>query len=241
MSTETTLSISGLDIHVVRKAIKHLHLSVEPPAGRVRVAAPRAVSDDAIRAAVVQRLRWIRQKQAKFVAQERQGPREYVTGESHYYLGQRYRLVVVPSAGPAGVALRAGRRLELQVPPTSAVASKGRVLDRWYRARLAEVVAPLVTRWEKALDVAHEDWTLRRMKNRWGTCAPTTGRLTFNVELVKKPRDCIEFIVVHELAHLLVRTHDERFRALMDRHLPRWRQVRTRLNAAPLGHEDWTY
>lgn len=233
------LKISGIEVEVIRKAIKNLHLGVYPPEGRVRVAAPLALSDAAVRVAVIGKLRWIRKQQAAFVQQPRETPREMVRGESHYYQGRRYRLALVETQGRCDVVLRRNGILELQVRPKQTAEQRERVLWRWYRERLNVLVPPLLEKWQAKLGVRVVSWGVKRMKTKWGSCTAGTRRIWLNRELVKKPPECLEYIVVHELVHLLVRHHDERFTALMDRHLPKWRSTKKLLNAGQLGHTEW--
>lgn len=233
--------MSGLDVEVVRKAIKNLHLGVYPPDGRVRVAAPLAVSDEAVRLAVVGKLGWIKRQQAQFGSQARQSHREMVSGESHYFLGRRYRLRVVEHDGPSKVVLRSRSHLELLVRVGMDAGQRERLLQRWYREQLRLLIPSLIEEWQPALGVQVADWGIRRMKTRWGTCNAETGRIWLNLELAKKPVQCLEYIAVHEMMHLLERHHNDRFTALMDHHLPSWRLHRDELNAAPLAHETWSY
>jgi predicted metal-dependent hydrolase len=235
------LHVRDLRVEVVRKAIKNLHLGVYPPNGRVRVAAPLAVSDEAVRLAVIGRLAWIRRQQARFHAQPRHSRREMVSGESHWFMGRRYRLILTEQDGRPAVALRGNAYLEMRVPPGSTAEEREEVLHRWYRARLRVLIPPLVQKWQLVLGVEASGWGIRRMKTRWGSCNPDAGRVWLNLELAKKPPACLEYILVHELTHLLARRHDEHFVAVMDRHLPAWRMHREVLNRAPLAHEDWTY
>jgi predicted metal-dependent hydrolase len=240
-TSSRTFTVSGLKVEVVRKAIKNLHLGVYPPDGRVRVAAPLAVSDAAVRVAVIGKLRWIRRQQAAFKQQPRETQREYISGESHYYQGQRYRLLVVETKGKCGVVLRRNGTLELHVRPSPDAEHRERILLRWHREQLNQVVPPLIRKWETKLGVKVESWGTKKMKTKWGSCTQSAGRIWLNPELVKKPPECLEYLVVHELLHLLVRHHDERFFALLDRYLPKWRATRKLLNAAPLGHTEWGY
>jgi predicted metal-dependent hydrolase len=241
VSTETSqITVGGLEVSIVRKAIKNLHLGVYPPHGRVRVAAPLAVSDEAVRLAVIDKLGWIKRHQAQFDAQPRQSEREMVSGESHYFLGRRYRLRVVSHDGPS-VVVRRHSIIELFTSHATSAPQREQVLQRWYRQQLKALIPPLVERWETPLGVRLNSWGVRKMKTRWGTCNVEAGRIWLNLELVKKPIQCIEYIVVHELVHLIERRHTERFIALMDHHLPQWRAHRQALNAAPLAHETWTY
>ena len=242
MSTESgAIRVSDLAVQIVRKDIKNLHLGVYPPNGRVRVAAPLSVSDDAVRLAVIGKLGWIKKQQAKFAAQPRQSAREMVSGESHYYLGRRYLLRVVERDGPSRVVLRKRTTLELQVRAGVDVEGRERVLQRWYRECLRDLVPPLLAKWEAILGVQAGSWGIKKMKTKWGACSTNARRLWLNLELAKNPVQCIEYLIVHELTHLIERHHNDRFVSLMDRHLPQWRHHRKALNEAPLGHADWTY
>jgi predicted metal-dependent hydrolase len=199
------------------------------------------MSDAAVRLAVVRKLGWIRRQRAAFESQLRQSKREMVTGESHHYLGRRYRLHVVEHQRAGGVVLRHGTVLELSVRGQPDVAGRERVLLRWYRERLRDLVPPLLAKWEPLLGVRLTEWGIKRMKTRWGGCNGESCRIWLNLELVKKPVKCVEYVVVHELVHLVVRHHDDKFVALMNKHLPSWRHRRRELAAAPLGHARWTY
>ena len=249
MSTETgadrreihEIMVSGLPVAIVRKRIKNLHLGVYPPQGRVRVAAPLAVSDDAVRLAVIGKLGWIKRQQAKFQAQPRQSKREMVSRESHYFLGRRYLLNVVYQDGTPGVVLRNKTRLDLCVRPGSSAEQRERVLQAWYRQQLKAQIAPLVTRWSPIMGVQVDGWGVKQMKTRWGSCNIAARRIWLNLELAKKPLACLEYIVVHEMVHLLERQHNARFMAYMDRFLPQWHAVRAELNQFPLGAESWVY
>jgi len=240
MTTDaTSLTVGGLHISVVRKPIKNLHLGVYPPDGRVRVAAPVAISDAAVRVAVIGRLRWIKQKQAGFEGQSRESAREMTSGESHFYRGRRYRLQVVESDGPPRVELRGHHAMVLHVRPGWNAEDRERLLQRWYRDRLREIVSPLLMRWQDDLGVEVHEWGIKRMKTKWGSCNPKARRIWLNLELIKKPPACLEYVLVHELTHLVVAKHDDRFLRLMDRHLPTWRHRRAELNATPLAKEAW--
>lgn len=242
MNTEPGhLDVGGLKVEVVRKDIKNLHLAVYPPAGRVRVAVPTRLDDDAVRLAVIARLSWIHRQQAAFDRQERQSEREMVTGESHYVEGRRYRLDVVEHDGPGSVSLRNNHRLELRVRPGTDRHKRKEVLDRWYRARLRTRVAEIIARWEPIIGVQVARWGIRTMKTHWGTCDPESGRIWLNLELAKKQPSCLEYVVVHELVHLLERHHNDRFRAYLDRFMPGWPLSRDDLNRSPLAHADWDY
>ena len=242
MTTDShQLLVSGIRVSVVRKGIKNLHLGVYPPDGRVRVAVPLTVSDEAVRIAVIGKLRWIRRQQAAFEGQARQSRREMLAGESHYYLGRRYRLAVSTTQGKSEVTIRNRNTLELRGSPSVTPEQRERVLAHWYRERLRALATPLIEKWQGILGVTVEEWGIKKMKTKWGSCNANARRIWLNLELVKKPPECLEYLIVHELTHLLVRHHDDRFHALMDKHLPRWQAIRKILNAAPLAHEVWEY
>lgn len=235
------LTVGGVAVAVVRKAIKNLHLGVYPPNGRVRVATPLAVSDEAVRLAVVGKLGWIKRQRARFVAQPRQSRREMVSGESHYFQGRRYRLRVVKGDGPAKVVRRNNSTLELQVRPETTVEQRQRILQQWYRQHLRSLIPSLLEKWQAVLGVRANEFGIKKMKTKWGTCNIEARRIWVNLELAKKPVSCLEYIVVHELTHLLERNHTERFTAIMGRHLPTWRMSRKELNSEPLANENWSY
>lgn len=242
MATETRrITVSGIAVEVVRKDIKNLHLGVYPPNGRVRVAAPIVVSDEAVRLAVVDKLAWIRRQKARFAEQPRQSEREMVNGESHYFMGRRYRLRVHEQDAPTRVALRGFASLDLFVRPGMTTEHREAVLLRWYREQLKARIPPLLEKWQSALGVQVSGWGVKKMKTKWGSCNVAARRVWLNLELAKKPPQCLEYIIVHELVHLLERRHNERFAALMDGFLPNWRSARDYLNRAPLGHESWDY
>jgi len=242
VSTDTkTIRVRKLRVEVVRKNIKNLHLGVYPPNGRVRVAAPLAVSDEAVRLAVIGKLAWIRRQREKFESQPRQTAREAVTGESHYVFGRRYRLSIANSNGRAHVVLRTKTKIELHVPPRLSEPERLAVLERWYRNELRSAAGPLLDQWQKKLGVQLEFFGVKRMKTKWGACNHRTKRVWLNSELARKPFTCLEFIIVHELLHLIEPNHGERFVSLMDANLPDWRQRRDLLNSSPLANETWTY
>jgi predicted metal-dependent hydrolase len=233
------MTVSGLRVAIVRKPIKNLHLGVYPPDGRIRVAAPLAVSDAAVRVAIISKLRWIKRQRASFEHQDRESRREMVSGESHYYRGRRYRLQVVETDGLPRVELNGHHTLVLYVRPGWTAEDRERLLQRWYRERLRELVPGLLDKWQDALGVTVRAWGIKRMKTKWGSCNAKARRIWLNLELIKKPPACLEYVLVHELVHFLASNHDERFLGLMDRHLPTWRRRRTELNAAPLAKEAW--
>lgn len=241
MNTEThQLTVNHINVEVIRKDIKNLHLGVYPPNGRVRVAVPLAVSDEAVRLAVVDKLSWIKRQQAKFIAQARQSQRAMVNGESHYFLGRRYRLRVLEHQGTGKVMLRNKAILELHVKTETTAEQREKVLYQWYREQLKQLIPPLLEKWQPLLGVEVSAWGVKKMKTKWGACNTQARRIWLNLELAKKPMQCLEYIVVHELVHLLERHHNDRFTAVMDQHLSNWRIYRDELNQAPLGHENWS-
>jgi predicted metal-dependent hydrolase len=242
MTIETkTLTVSGIKVEVVRKDIKNLHLGVYPPNGRVRVAAPRVVSDEAVRLAVIDKLGWIKRKKAKFADQPRQSQREMVNGESHYFLGRRYRLRVHEHNGPARVAVRGVASIDLFVRPGTNAEQRETILLRWHREQLKGLIPPLLEKWQKLLHVRAAAWGIKRMRTKWGSCNPSARRVWINLDLAKKPELCLEYIVAHELTHLRERHHNDRFTSLLDAHMPQWRKYRDMLNRLPLAHENWAY
>ena len=226
---------------VVRKPIKNVHLSILPPDGKVRVSSPLRLKDDTIRSLIATRIPWIRKQKAKFEAQERQTPREYISGESHYVLGKAHRLEVVYENGSPCVSLKGKSKIILQVRPNSTLARREEVLLDWYRSELLVISTELLETWQKRIGVAVGSWGIKRMKTRWGTCNQKAGRILLNLELIKKPMACIEYVVVHELLHLIEKKHNERFVELMTKHLPKWRSCKEELNRFMLSHEEWSY
>lgn len=233
--------MGGVPVEVRRRNIKHLHIGVYPPHGKVRVSAPLRLTDDMVRQALVSRLAWIRRQRAAFEAQERQSQREMVSGESHYFQGRRYRLRVLESDSPAGVRLVGNSVIELRVRPGSSAAKRRAVLTQWYRQRLREALPPLIAKWEQRAGVKISEVRIKKMKTRWGSCNADARRIWLNIELAKKAPSCLEYILVHEIVHFLERRHNERFRELMDTLMPTWRLVREQLNRTPLAHEEWRY
>lgn len=241
MSTASSyLTVAGMTVDVVRKDIKNLHIGVYPPVGRVRVAAPDRLDDDAIRLAVIQRLPWIKRQRKQLQNAKRQSERDMVSGETHYVWGIGHRLVVVERDGRCQVEIQGSHRLTLAVPEGTDTDIRRRVLEDWYRAQLRDRIPALIARWESRIGKSVAHWQIKRMKTKWGSCNPDAARLWFNVELAKKHPLCLEYIVVHEMAHLIERSHGERFTQLMDELLPDWRTRRDELNGAPLAHEEWS-
>jgi len=235
------IEVRGVPVEVVRKDIKNLHVGVYPPSGRVRVAAPLHLDDDAVRLAVISRLGWIRRQQAAFERQERQSERELVTGESHYFQGRRYRIDVIEHDGRPSVRLPNNATIQLRVRPGTHPDKRDAVLQQWYRGWLREQLPPLLAKWEPKVGVTVAEVRIKRMKTLWGSCNAEARRIWLNLELAKKPALCLEYILVHEMVHFLERHHNEHFRELMNQLIPSWRLWRDELNRAPLAHEEWRY
>lgn len=233
--------VSNIPVDVVRKNIKNLHLAVYPPNGRVRVAVPLRMNDDAVRLAIISKLAWIKRHQTKFAGQERQSAREFVTGESLYFQGRRYRLNVLYHNGTPRVVISDNATIDILVREGSDRSQRQRVLTEWYRRQLKEQIPALIDKWQPIVDVSVAEWGVKQMKTKWGTCNIRAHRIWLNLELVKKPVHCLEYIVVHEMLHLLERNHNDRFKLLMDKFMPQWRSYREELNRAPLAHDAWGY
>jgi predicted metal-dependent hydrolase len=234
------IKLGGINLDVVKKDIKNVHLSVYPPAGRVRISAPLRMNLDTIRVFAISKLEWIRKQQQKLRSQEREAPREYLDRESHYLWGRRYLLEVIEREAAPRVELKHGRLL-LQVRPGTTEARRSAVLNEWYRAKLRESAAQLIAKWEPLLGVRVGRVFVQSMKTKWGSCNPRAGSVRLNTELAKKPLECVEYIVVHEMVHLLEPTHNSLFTAYMDHFMPQWRSYRDELNRLPVRHETWGY
>jgi len=232
--------IDDIYIDVVRKIIKNVHLSVYPPLGRVRISAPFRMDLDTIRVFAISKLNWIKKHQHKIRSQEREAPKEYITRESHCYLGRRYLLKVIEHSASPNVAIK-HETMEMYIRPNTCVGKRQAILDEWYRQRMKEIVPGLIAQYENAMKVQVSEFGIKKMKTRWGTCSIRAKRIWLNLELAKKPIECLEYVVVHELVHILERNHNERFIALMDKYLPKWRFYKEELNRRPLRHENWSY
>jgi hypothetical protein len=234
------IDLGGTRVEVTFKEIKNVHLSVYPPNGRVRISAPARLSLDTIRVFAISKLGWIKQQQKKLREQERETPREYLNRESHYLWGKRYLLRVIEGDQIPSVEIQ-HRRLLLRVRTETPEERKQEIVAHWYRAQMREAVPSWIDRWAPVMGVKVEGFYVQRMKTKWGSCNPRAGTIRLNTELAKKPKECLEYIVVHEMAHLLEATHNARFIALMDRFMPSWRLRRDHLNQLPVRHEQWAY
>lgn len=233
----TQIELGEIKVDVVLKNIKNIHLSVYPPSGRVRIAAPLRIDIDTLRVFAISKLDWIKQQQQKLQAQERETPREYLDRESHYVWGKRYLLKVIESDEAPSVALQHSWML-LQVRPGMDELKKRAIVEAWYRDQLKQAVSPLIAKWEPLMGVKVERFFVQRMKTRWGSCNYVAQRIRLNTDLAKKPPECLEYIVVHEMAHLLEPSHNARFVALMDRFMPKWQFYRDQLNRLPVSYQN---
>ena len=236
----TQIELGGIVLDVITKDIKNIHLSVYPPTGKVRLSAPARMNLDTIRLFAISKLGWIRQQQKKLREQERESQREYLDRESHYVWGRRVLLKLVEADGAPGVQLRHSKLL-VHVRPGTDEAAREAVVANWYRQLLKTAVPPLIETWEPRLNVTVSGFFVQQMKTKWGSCNPSSGTIRLNTELAKKPKECVEYIVVHEMIHLIEPTHGPRFIALMDRFMPAWRETRELLNRLPARHERWNY
>ncbi len=234
------IELGDLSIEVIKKDIKNIHLSVYPPAGRVRISVPLWMDLDAIRAFAISKLGWIKQQQKKLRDQERETPREYLDRESHYVWGKRYLLKVLESDETPEVNLR-HNTMRLRVRPGAGKERKQAIIEGWYREQLKQAVPSVIAKWEPLMGVKVERFFVRRMKTRWGSCNPVAKSIRLNTDLARKPLECLEYIVVHEMVHLLEPTHNNRFKSLMDQFMPKWQFYREELNRLPVRHDDWGY
>ena len=234
------IEIGSIAMQLNRKPIKNLHISVLPPDGYVRVSVPEFMTDIAVRMAVISRIPWIKKQQSDFAKQARQSEREMVSGECHYLWGKRYRLNVVEREGRHAVKL-SHARLNLYVNKSTTIENRALVINSFYRHVLKERINELLPFWEKNIGVIVEDWGIRKMKTKWGSCNTQEKRILLNLELAKKPHECLEYILVHELIHIVERNHNQRFKSYLNIHLPDWRERRELLSRMPLAHSGWLY
>jgi predicted metal-dependent hydrolase len=234
------IQLGNIEADVVWKDIKNVHLSVHPPLGRVRIAAPSRMNLDTIRVFAISKLAWIKQQQKKLLEQERETQREFLERESHYLWCKRYLLSVMERDEAPSIVLKHSKML-LTIRPGTDVAKRQEIIDHWYRDQIKQAVPELIAKWEPLMGVRVARFFVQRMRTRWGSCNPTTASIRLNTDLAKKPRECLEYIVVHEMVHLLEPTHNARFVALMDRFIPSWQHHRQALNRLPVRHEEWRY
>ena len=236
----TQIKLGGISVDAVQKDIKNIHLSVYPPSGRVRISAPLRMDIDTIRVFAIAKLGWIKSQQHKLCEQEREAPREYLDRESHYVWGKRYLLKIEEQDAAPEVELK-HNKMVLRVRPSASQEKKEEVLEAWYRDQLKAALPPLIAKWESFMGVKVGRCFVQKMRTKWGSCSHDSKNIRLNTDLAKKPLECLEYIVVHELAHLLEPTHNNRFVALMDQFMPKWRFYKDQLNKLPVRHVDWDY
>ncbi len=234
----TKIRIAELSFRLMKKDIKHVHLSVHPPHGRVTLAVPRTTRVDVARAYAVSKLRWIREQQEKLSSQARETPRQLIERETHYLWGRRYLMSVLYEEGKPEVSV-SHKRITLKVRPGSGLPKRAEILHDWHKSLLHQVIPEMIRQWETRLGVRVTGYYLQRMKTKWGSCNHQAGNIRLNTELVKKPKDLLEYVIVHEMVHLLEPTHNDRFVSILDNHYPTWREARRELNELPLASESW--
>lgn len=234
------IALGNISIEVEQKDIKNIHLSVYPPYGTVRIAAPNKMDIDTIRVFALDKLKWIKQQQQVFKNQERETPRDYISRESHYFQGKRYLLKIIEHNKSPEIKL-AHSSIELHIRPNTSIQRREELIEEWYRSQLKKIIPKLIVKWEKKIGVQSNDYGIKKMRTKWGSCNIKSKRIWLNLELAKKPKECLEFIIVHELVHLLERNHNTAFIGYMDEFMPKWRFHRDELNRLPFRHIDWKY
>lgn len=235
------IEVSNFSIDVIRKSIKNMHLSVYPPTGRVRIAAPLNVDDEAVKLFAISKLAWIKKNQRKFEMQDRQMPRIFEQRESHYFEGKRYLLRVTEQNAPPRVEIKTKTYIDLFIRPNATVEQRQNCINEWYRKQLKNQIPQLIAKWEPIIGVSVSDWGVKQMKTKWGTCNIEQKRIWINLELAKKPYNCLEYIIVHEMTHLIERHHNDNFLAHLDKNLPKWKLYKDELNRLPVSHGEWEY
>jgi len=234
------LKLGDIEIEVELKDIKNIHLSVYPPHGRVRIAAPSQMDIDTVRVFAISKLQWIKNQQITLLNQQRESKREYINNESHYFLGKRYLLKVIENNATPKVEID-HKFIHLYIRPNTPITKRIEILDEWYRSELKKLTPKLITKWEKVIGVQSNEFGIKKMKTKWGTCNTEAKRIWLNLELAKKPKECIEYIILHELVHLLERSHNHIFVKYMDDYMPKWKFHREELNRLPYSHVNWDY
>jgi predicted metal-dependent hydrolase len=239
MSIEKNNKIDDLEIDIVKKDIKNIHLGVYPPHGRVRIAAPTKTTDEALRLLVTSKIDWINKQKAKFEKQERQTKREFVSGESHYFMGNRYLLNIVNTDNSPKIEIKRKAHIDIYVKPGASREKREKIMDNFYRSELKKQIALLSGKWEKITKIHAKEFRIKKMKTKWGACSQKHHRIWINLELAKKPLHCLEYIMVHEMTHLVEKNHTAKFRRLMDSFMPQWIQYKEELNRSTLGYSRW--
>lgn len=233
------MQVGGIEVLVIKKNIKNLHLNVLPPNGNVRVSAPVATKDGVIQTFLSSKINWIRKKQTEFKEQERESPREYVSGEDHYLFGRRYILEVVYDFKKAGVEIKNNKKIIFTVKPNCSIKNKEKILERWYRERLKEFIENNRVKREEKIGITANEIRIKKMKTRWGSCNHKAKRVWLNLELAKKPANCIDYVLVHELIHLTEQKHNNNFVVLLEKYFSNWKNEKQKLNKFILSYEKW--
>jgi len=236
-----SIEIGNIKVDVVRKDIKNMHLAVYPPNGRIRLSAPGRTDKEVLRLFAISKLGWIKKQIKSFEQQARETPRQFVSGESHYFQGKRFLLEIIETEGKQFVRLKGIKKIEIYCKPDSPKSKRAELLKEWYRDQLKDQVPDLLSKWERKIGVKSNEFRIKQMKTKWGACNIEAKRIWLNLELAKKPKICLEYIIVHELVHLLERNHNDRFVAYLDEFMPKWRLHRDELNSLPIAHSDWDY
>lgn len=234
------LELGNIKVEVIKKDIKNVHLSVYPPTGRVRISAPIRLDIETIRTFAITKLDWIKKQQAKYENQSRETPREYLNRESHYYNGKRYLLKIIELRESPKVVLKHSE-IELQIRPNTPTDKRKTVLNNWYRKEMKKIIPKLIIKWESKMNIVVNEYGIKMMRTKWGSCNGTAKRIWLNLELAKKPPKCLEYVLVHEMIHLLERNHNDRFLSLLDEFMPNWRFYKDELSRLPISHADWKY
>ncbi len=234
------IAIGDISIDVIQKDIKNVYLAVYPPNGRVRISAPLYMNEEAVRLFAISKLLWTKRQQRKYQNQERESSREYIYRETHYFFGKRYLLNVIVHEGRNKV-VKTSKTIDLYIRKTESQSKKQSIMNEWYRIEIKTVIPELLHKWEKVIGVEASDWGVKLMKTKWGSCNREAKRIWLNLELAKKPVQCLEYIIIHELIHLLERHHNENFERYIDKFMPEWKSYREELNRLPLSHANWSY
>ena len=233
------MKICNLEVQTVKKDIKNIHLGVYPPQGRIRVAAPSKTDDETIRLFVISKIPWIRKQCSKFSKQQRQTKREYVSGESHYFLGNRYRLNIMHTNGKPKVEIKRKTHMEFYIRSETPIEKREEILNNFYRRELKKQIPTLIDKWQKIIGVKVNEVNIKKMKTKWGASNPKDRRIWLNLELAKNPLRCTEYVLVHEMTHLIEKNHTEKFHNLIDSFLPQWQKYKSELNDSTLGYFEW--
>lgn len=231
--------VSNLMVDTIKKDIKNMHLGVYPPDGRIRVAVPLKMTDEAIRLFVISKMHWIKKQQLKFSKQERQTQREYVGGESHYFFGRRYLLDVIHTTSRPKIEIRKKTHINLHIKPGTSMRQREKIFEEFYRLHMKEIIPILLEKWQEKMDVHVKEVKIKKMKTKWGTCNRKDRRIWLNLELAKKPLHCIDYVFVHELAHLIEKKHSKKFIQILESVLPNWQSEKEELNRTVLGYSSW--